>query len=182
MRMRDTYLRLKEQLGSRPTRVELYQGSDIPMREYLKDGWLQFIASMEDLTELESSWLGTEAEEFLKSLEKTRLTKAYKLPTVSAFLQGGTIVERVPLERIGQEMMDFYHQHPLHQQDLNNQSNRNWREWKVDQFSQLARKNPVKFLARERFFHYDEINRVMYLDENLKPYLSPQLAEHVRTF
>jgi len=180
VRMRDTYLRLKEQLGSRPTRVELYQGSDIPMREYLKDGWLQFIASMEDLTELESSWLGTAAEEFLKSLEKTRLTKAYKLPTVSAFLQGGTIVERVPLERIGQEMMDFYHQHPLHQQDLNNQSNRNWREWKVDQFSQLARKNPVKFLARERFFHYDEINRVMYLDENLKPYLSPQLAEHVR--
>ena len=45
-------------------------------------------------------------------------------------------------------MMDFYHQHPLHQQDLNNQSNRNWREWKVDQFSQLARKNPVKFLKR----------------------------------
>ena len=78
--MRDTYLRLKEQLGSRPTRVELYQGSDIPMREYLKDGWLQFIASMEDSTELESSWLGTVAEEFLKSLEKLGLPKPINFP------------------------------------------------------------------------------------------------------
>jgi len=179
VRMRDTYWRLKQSLGRRPTRLDMYEGSDIPFREYLKDGWLRFLASVEELDPEEEAWLGTPAEEFLKEVEQTRFTKAYKLPTIRAFLHRGTIKERVNLREIGEKMMSFYRDYPLHQKDLNDRSNRNWRKWGVDEFARLAKDNPVKFLSRGRFFHYDEINKVMYLDSEVEPFLSPKLASHV---
>ena len=49
VRMRDTYWRLKQSLGRRPTRLDMYEGSDIPFREYLKEGWLRFLESVEEL-------------------------------------------------------------------------------------------------------------------------------------
>jgi superfamily II DNA or RNA helicase len=179
VRMKDTYWRLRHTLGRRPTRTDIYQGSDIPIREYLKDGWLNFLARMEELTEEEAGWLGTPAEEFLLLVERTRLTKAYKLPTIRAFLQDGTIVERVELDRIGQELMRFYREQPLHQKDLSNLSNRNWKDWEAEEFVKLARRNPVRFLAKGPFFNYDEINQVMYLDPKLEPFLSPQFGRHI---
>ncbi len=178
-RMRDTYARLKQSLKRRPTRVDIYEGSDIPIREYLKEGWLRFLKQMGDLDPTEESWLGTAAEEFLKEIEKTHMTKAYKVPTISAFLIGGTIVPRVHLDQIAEEIRSFYFDNPLHQKDLNDPSNRNWRNWGLKEFANQARKNPVNFLSRGRFFHYDEINKVMYIDSSVEPFLSPELAAHV---
>ena len=179
VRMRDTYWRIKQSLGRRPNRVDMYEGSDIPFREYLKDGWLRFLKSMEELESEEEGWLDTPAEEFLKEVERTRFTKAYKLPTIRASLRQGTVVPRVKLEVIAEEMMSFYRDYPLHQKDMSNRSNRNWRDWGVNEFARLAKDNPVKFLCRGQFFHYDEINRVMYLDSEVEPFLSAKLATHV---
>jgi hypothetical protein len=134
---------------------------------------------VEELEPEEEGWLDTPAEEFLKEVEQTRFTKAYKLPTIRAFLHQGTIRERVQLREIGEEMMSFYRDYPLHQKDLNNRSNRNWRSWGVDEFARLAKGNPVKFLSRGQFFHYDEINKVMYLDAEVEPCFSLKLALHV---
>ena len=36
VRMLDTYWRIKHSLGRRPTRLDIYQGSDIPIKEYLR--------------------------------------------------------------------------------------------------------------------------------------------------
>jgi hypothetical protein len=68
----------------------------------------------------------------------------------------------------------------VHQKDLQDKSNRDFREWTVDHFAKLARKNPIRFLSRGRFFHYDEVNRVFYLDPGLEDHLGPDLAAHVR--
>jgi len=179
IRMRDTYSRLKQALKRRPTRVDIYEGSDMPIREYLKDGWLRFLKQMGDLDPTEESWLGTAAEEFLKEIEKTHMTKAYKVPTITTFLIGGTIVPRVHLDQIAEKIRSFYFDNPLHQKDLNDSSNRNWRNWGLKEIASHARKNPVNFLSRGRFFHYDEINKVMYIDSSVEPFLSPELAAHV---
>ena len=48
------------------------------------------------------------------------------------------------------------------------------------EFTDLAKRNPVHFLSKSEFFNYDEVNRVFSLAEELKPYLGPELAEHVR--
>jgi len=179
IRMRDTYWRIKQSVGRRPNRLDIYQGSDIPIREYLRDGWLRFLESVGGLEPEEESWLGTPAEDFLIEIEQTRLTKAYKIPTIKTFLREGTIVSRVKLEEIAHEMMSFYRNYPMHQKDLEDRSHRNWKNWELKQFGNLAKRNPVKYLSNGRFFHYDEINQIMYLDREIEPLLSPLLAAHV---
>ena len=179
VRMRDTYWRIKHSIGRRPKRVDIYEGSDIPIREYLRDGWLRFLESVDELEPEEASWLDTPAEDFLMEVEQTRMTKAYKLPTIGAFLHDGTLRPQVALDEIGHSMMHFYCDHRLHQKDLSHKSNQGWRQWGVDGFAELAKRNPVGFLSRGPFFHYDEINRVMYIDSPVQPYLSPLLAAHV---
>jgi superfamily II DNA or RNA helicase len=180
-RMRDEYQRIKEDLGRRPTRIDMYYRSDIPIREYLTEGWLSWLDKMDELTQEELSWLGTPVEEFLIDIEKTSMSKAYKMPTIGSLLNNDGISKGVSLETIGQNFMDFYVNTPSHQKDLRDKSNRNWRSWDVGKFTSLARKNPVHFLSKSRkFFHYDEINRVFYLDDGLDQFLTPALAQHVR--
>ena len=181
VRLRDTYWKLKKSLGRRPTRLDMYEGSDIPMREYLRNGWLRFLEPLDELDLEEMAWLGQPVEDFLSDVEHTSFTKAYKLPTIGAFLSadGNSIYPQVKLDDIGRNMMHFYADHPLHQKDLNNGVHRNWNKWNVDDFTKLARKNPVNFLSKGRFFEYDEINRVMSLDSSIHPYLGPKLASHV---
>ena len=181
VRMLDTYLRIKQSLGRRPTRLDIYQGSDIPIREYLKHGWLRFLESAGDLDAEEAAWLGRPAEEFLRDVERTHLTKAYKLPTIGAFLgDDGIMSSRVGLDEIGRSMMRFYVDHPLHQKDLNNDSNRGWQQWSIDDFTRLARQNPVTYLSRGRFFKYDEVGRMMHLSPKIRTDLTPRFASHVQ--
>jgi superfamily II DNA or RNA helicase/HKD family nuclease len=181
VRMLDTYRRIKHSLGRRPTRLDIYQGSDIPIKEYLKRGWLRFLESAGDLDAEEATWLGGPAEEFLREVERTHLTKAYKLPTIGAFLRDdGGMSGKVGVDEIGRSMMRFYVDHPLHQKDLSNDSNRGWQQWSVDDFTRLARRNPVTFLSRGRFFKYDEVDRVMHLSPKIHPHLTPSFAWHVQ--
>lgn len=180
-RMKDEYYRIREDLGRRPTRADMYYRADIPIREYLKAGWLAWLNKIDELTEVERQWIGTPAEEFLLDIERTSMSKAYKMPTIGSLLSNETISKRVQIQAIGQNFMDFYVNTPLHQKDLRDKSNRNWSEWTVDKFTNLARKNPVHFLSKSsNFFNYDEINKVFYLDDSLDNYLCPALAEHVK--
>ncbi len=180
LRLKDTYWRIKEELGRRPSRKDIYEGSDIPIREFVRDGWLRFLASLDELYPHEKQWLDTPAEAFLQEIERTRFTKAYKVPVINAFIAGGELSRQVSIDAIGMEFKSFYEENPIHQQDLAKaRSTRDWREWELNNWAGLARVNPVHFLSKGQFFHYDEINRVMYLDETLADYLSPELADHV---
>ena len=112
----------------------MYTGTDLPFREFLKEGWLRFLHSVAALTEEEKGWLETPAEAFLREVEKTAFTKAYKLPTLRALLtEEGGIRPSVSLREIGEEFIRFYHENPLHQRDLQDKSNRNWRSWGVEE-------------------------------------------------
>jgi hypothetical protein len=131
------------------------------------------------LTEEETSWEETPAWEFLRTIEQTSFTKAYKLPTIGALLADGTILPQVNLETIARNFYRFYHDNPLHHKDLRDQSNRDWQTWDLTRFAKLARENPIRFLAKGKFFHYDEINKNFGIDPSVAPYLGPALADHV---
>lgn len=179
-RMENDYFRLKGELKRRPTRVDIYEGSDIPIREYLKKGWLRFLHNLDELDTIEKSWLDTPAEEFLRDVEKTAMTKAYKIPTIGSFLEGpGGISPSVSLEMVGTNFMKFYRDSKTHQKDLRDKVHKGWRDWNLHEFTELARKNPVHFLSRGKFFYYDEINRNFYLDGSLSDYLGDSLARHL---
>lgn len=180
-RMADEFSRLSRILGRRPWRFDMYEGSDIPMRYFLQNGWLRFLESVDELTDTERMWLDTPAEEFLRELEKTSMTKSYKMPTIDSFITAdGNLSMSVSLDLIGERFRDYYVSSKVHQQDLTDKSNRDWATWSLKEFASLARRNPVRFLSRSRFFHYDEINQVFSLDESLKPYAGPELALHIK--
>ena len=180
-RMRDDFVRLKDRLGRRPWRFDMYEGSDIAMRHYLQEGWLQFLGSVDELTDEEKTWLGKPAEEFLRELEKTSMTKSYKIPTIDSLITSDSSLSMsVPLDRVGESFQEYYVTSKQHQQDLHNKSNRDWARWTVKQFTSLARRNPVRYLSRSKFFHYDQINQVFSLDSCLKPYAGPTLARHIK--
>lgn len=180
IKMREEFYRLKENLGKRPDRVDIFEGSDIPSREFIKNGWLRFLKEIDELLPTEEKWLDTPAELFLRELEKTSMTKSYKIPTIGAFLEDNTLLTKIDLSRVGKIFMSFYTDYPLHQQDLHDKSNKNWQKWAVEQFTALARKNPVHFLSKGKYFNYDEINKVFYLSPELEQFLDPGLAAHVK--
>jgi len=178
-RMRDEYQRLKDSLERRPKRMDIYEGTDIETRHFLKKGYLSFLDEMGDLTENEKSWKDTEAEAFLRELEKTSMAKSYKIPTIRAFISGETIERKITIERVEKSFEDYYRDYKVHQKDLSDKSNKDWKDWDTEKFTRLAIRNPVKFLSKKRFFHYDEINRVFMLEEELEPYLGKELASHM---
>lgn len=180
-RKRDDFYRLRDTLGRRPWRYDVYEGSDIPMRHYLRNGWLRFLQSVDSLTDEEESWLGSPAEEFLKELEKTSMTKSYKVPTIDSFIAAdGSMSLTVPLTQVGERFQNFYVTSKVHQQDLTDKSNRDWSTWTLKQFTSLVKRNPIRFLSRGEFFHFDEINQVFSLDSSLEPYAGPTLASHIK--
>ncbi|NLA05599.1 MAG: hypothetical protein GX881_07815 [Firmicutes bacterium] len=179
--LHDAYYQLKRESGRRPSRVELYRASGVSYKEHLKLGWLRFIHELGELEPNEKSWIGTSAEEFLRFLEKTPMVKSYKIPVISAFLSDeGGILSSVTLSSIGKRFMSFYKEDKLHQKDLTDKSNKGWESWGLNHFINLAKKNPVHYLCKGKFFHYDESSNTMYLDQNLYDYPAVTLAAHVR--
>ncbi|NLY73919.1 MAG: hypothetical protein GX075_01280 [Firmicutes bacterium] len=170
-KLQKQYFEIKTALGARPTRTEMYLRLGKKFDKYLRWGWLSFLRELGELAPEEERFIGTAAEEFLIELEKTVFDKAYKIPTVLSFVTGNGVRDSVHLTDIGRSMSDFYHESEEHQLDLQDKSNRNWRYWDINEFTALARKNPVKYLAKSRFFHYDKHCQLLQLDRCLNGYL-----------
>lgn len=180
-RLKDEFWRLQDELGRRPTRLDVYLGSDIPLRHFLNmDGWLGFLASIDQLTAEEQNWLNNNVAAFLRELEKTSMTKSYKIPTLLSFIENDRLLHSVNKSRLIQVWREYYSD-PVHEQDMiRDKTTRTWRNWDDEKLARLAIRNPVFYLSQGRFFHFDEINQVFTLDSSIVEHISPLLAEHVR--
>lgn len=180
-RMKEEYARLKEQLGRRPLRTEMYNGVDIPLQSYLRpNGWIGFLSQIDELTAEEKSWIGTEAEDFLRELETTSMVKSYKMPTIGAFLRNGGLVGEVGVTEIVNSWHEYY-ESPVRSKDMERDaSSRKWRTWDDERLYRLVEQNPIHFLSRgSRFFAYDQINKSFQISEGVRPYLSLAMAGQV---
>ena len=109
------------------------------------------------------------------------MKKSYKIPTIGSLITSeGSLSMSVAIDRVGEAFREYYVTSKLHQRDLQDKSNRDWATRTPKQFARLARRNPVRYLSRSRFFHYDEVNRVFSLDESLHPYAGPKLVRHIK--
>lgn len=185
-RMKEEYFRLKGELGRRPLRFDLLEGSDIAVRHFLKEGYLTFLREAGELTGEEGALLETESGEFLKKLEKTSMTRSYKIPVLMALVDiSGPFPDlktRVTAEEIGRSFQEFYTGSRLHQKDLSDKSNRNWEKWGLEEFKRLALKNPVHFLssgAMARYFSYDPGREEFSLNLDLSGRERQQVAAHL---
>lgn len=177
-RMKDEYYRLKNQLGRRPMRVDMYQGSDIPIREYLKKGYLRFLYELGELDEVEEAWINTIGEEFLMEVEKTSMSKSYKIPVLLSFIKNGVMVTDVSIEEVGKSFMDYYKNSKVHRRDFTDKKHANWQEWDFERYTKEALQNPIKFLSRSKFFNHDEINKRFTIIEEVKPFVDSRFMSH----
>jgi superfamily II DNA or RNA helicase/HKD family nuclease len=180
VRLENDYFRLKSQYGKRPLRKDLFEGSDIPTREYLKNGYLQFLNKIDELNEEEKTWLGTEAEDFLRELERMSMDKLYKIPTISCFIEGNKLLRKVSADRIAQSMMDFY-KNPLYAPDMQDRGNKDYLSWPLEKYRSKAIQMPIKYINKSsKYFIYDEINKELILDSDVVTIASDLYAEHVK--
>lgn len=133
-RMKDEYFRLKDYLSRRPMRLDIYNGSDIEVKNYLKSryykkGYLRFLAEIGEINDIEKAWLDTIVEEFLLELENTRMSKLYKIPVLLSLLEDGELKAEVSIEEVGLSFMNFYKNNKRFQKDLNNKKHKGWKNW-----------------------------------------------------
>ncbi len=177
-RMREEYFRLKESLERRPDRVDIYQGIDIPMREYLKKGYLRFLYEIDELNEIEKKWIDTVGEEFLIEIEKTAMSKSYKIPVLLSFIKGDKMVTEVSIEEVGKSFMDYYSNDKVHSKDFRDKKHKDWKQWSLERYTKEAVQNPIKFLSRSKFFAHDEINNTFSITDELSPFIDENFIKH----
>ncbi|NLX77056.1 MAG: DEAD/DEAH box helicase family protein [Clostridiaceae bacterium] len=179
-RLRNEYFRLKHSVERRPLRTDLFEGSDIPTREYLNNGYLQFLNKINELNEEEKTWLGTKAEGFLRELEKMSMTKLYKIPTISCFVDRDKLLHKVSADRIAQNIMDFY-KNSLYAPDMQDSESRGYLEWSLQKYRTKAIQMPIKYIYKSSdYFIYDEINKELILDSDIVKAASGLYVEHVK--
>lgn len=169
------YDRIKENLNKVPSIMDMYENANYPVHIYLKTfkSWYKFLEEKGDLNQVQLLWKDTIVEELLQELEKTSMSKSYKIPTLLSLIEESRLETAVSAHDIGENFKKFYND-SLHGKDLNNKNHKDWENWDVKQFKSLAVKNPIKFLSKgksERFFNYDETSEIFSLVESLHEYI-----------
>lgn len=176
-----SYKDVKNQLGRRPGLCDMFRFSTMSVELYLKKygTWLRFLGQMEDLTEEERGWLGTDVEEFLRTVEKTAMSKSYKIPVLLSLVdeRQGLLQSEVSLHEVGARFRDFYVNEKIHQKDFKDKVHDGWQTWDLKKFTALARTNPIKYLSENQFFWYDDTRKVFGLLADLEQWLSEGLTE-----
>lgn len=180
IRLKNEFYRLKEQLGSRPARMDLYEGSDLPTKEFLKGGYLAFLHQYNELNAEEAGWLGTDIEKFLLELEKMNLQKLYKIPTILSFVEDGKLLGKSSARRIGERTQEFY-QNPQYAIDMMDAGSKGYRNWSTEKYVNLAIRMPINFINKSsEFFQYDEVNKELILSESIVSSSSGSLVAHIQ--
>lgn len=112
------YFRIKENLGHRPSRMDLftYMDDDIyqftishPKDNVFKD-YLGFLRETGEINEAENFLVDGIAKEFLNVLETTNMTKVYKMPVLMAFYNNGDMRLNVTDEQLLVSWKAFFDQ------------------------------------------------------------------------
>ena len=187
--MVEEYERVKDELGHRPTRVEFFTLMNESIYHLVKSkaklnpfkNYLAFLQRQHDLSPEEEAWLSTPAGAFLTMIEKTSLSKTYKLPTFLAFIKNGSLQLHIDDDDLYRAFLDFYSKGSNGVDLLRDKGTANFKEWGKKEYVKLARKNPVHFLCQSESHFFSKDDQRVYLHSNLKPYQdNPIFIAHVK--
>ena len=114
--IREEYFRVKELLGHRPGRIELFTHMDADVYQMAIDQsknnifkkYLDFLHELGELTEDESILYNGIGREFIKLIETTNMSKVYKMPVLMAFYNGGHMRMAVTEEELLLSWKNFF--------------------------------------------------------------------------
>lgn len=180
-RIRRLWREVKDQLGHVPGRMEFFQELSVEDIDFLyknsKDNpfnnYLDFLASMQSLTEEQKAMHNGPAGRFIHYLEQTSMSKVYKLPLLASFITDHELKRSVRDEDVLPVWKSFF------------STGRRWIDLAPTyaQFSEIPdkahlrniRSNPAHFLASSgREFFSVEPGSILKLNDILIPYLKDE--------
>ena len=152
----EEYLKIKSELGHRPTRVELFNNMDDSLYSSIKSNsklnlfkdYLGFLKEHDELTEEEKILCNSSGYNFIKMIETTSMSKTYKIPVIYAFYNYGNIKMAIDEDDIYKSLYEFYNKASNKVDMIRDKSTSNFEKWNKDDYVKLAKRNPVKFLLK----------------------------------
>lgn len=110
------YFRVKELLGRRPDRMDLFTYMDDGIYEtaiaHSRDNpfkkYLEFLKELAELNQDEEFFYKGIGREFIRLLENTSMSKVYKMPVLMAFYNHGNILMEVSKEQLLSSWKEFF--------------------------------------------------------------------------
>lgn len=114
--VRDEYFRVKEQIGHRPSRMDLFTYMDDEIYQtaisHSKDNpfkrYMDFLESLQELTAEEKAVYNSLGREFLQVIENTNMSKVYKMPVLMAFYNHGDVRMEVSKQQLLESWKAFF--------------------------------------------------------------------------
>ena len=114
--IRNEYFRVKDLLGKRPSRIELFTYMDDDVYQlaitHSKDNpfkkYLDYLKELDELTTDEELLYQGIGREFIHLMENTNMTKVYKMPVLMAFYNHGNVCMTVSEEQLLASWKEFF--------------------------------------------------------------------------
>ena len=114
--VRNEYYRVKELIGHRPSRMDLFTYMDDEIYQmalsHSKDNpfkrYMEYLKSLGELTSEEERVYNTIGREFLNVIETTNMSKVYKMPVLLAFYHDGDVRMEVTEEELLEAWKAFF--------------------------------------------------------------------------
>jgi hypothetical protein len=114
--IRNEYFRVKEKLGKRPSRTDLFTYMDDDIYQmaigHSKDNpfkrYLDFLKELQELTGEEEILYQGMGREFIHLIENTNMSKVYKMPVLMAFYNHGNVRCEVTEEQLLKSWKEFF--------------------------------------------------------------------------
>ncbi|MBP1918003.1 DEAD/DEAH box helicase family protein [Youngiibacter multivorans] len=187
-RIVDEYFRIKEQIGERPSRLQMFTYLDDAVSSLIRSkkelnifrDYLSFLDSVGEAAESERSLIGTKAHLFIREMENTSMSKLYKMPVLLAFHNGGKVRAKITDDDIYESFREFY-THGANRVDmLRDKGTAGYMDWGRKEYVDLARKNPLQFLQKTSPEFFNTCEDGFCLNQELWQYLDDE--EFTRQF
>ncbi len=176
-RVKEAYDEVKDKLGHRPSRVELFLHMEDQIYEAMKANakhnilrdYMSFLNEIGELTEEEKLWSSSIAKNFIQMMETTGMVKSYKMPVLKAFYNEGNIKLEVNEDDLYKSFKNFYSHGSNGTDMLKDKSTSEYKTWSQKEYVSLAKRNPVKFLMSSApIFFMEKEGCTIALNEKLK--------------
>lgn len=165
-RIIDEYFRIKEHVGERPSRLQMYTYLEDHISSLIRSkkelnifrDYLAFLERIGEISDEGRVLLGTKAHLFIREIENTSMSKLYKMPVLLAFYNGGNMKAKITDDDIYESFREFY-SHGSNKVDmLRDKSTAGFTDWDRKEYVDTARKNPLPNLqkAMPEFFELSD--------------------------
>ena len=185
--LKSEYFKIKEDIGHKPMLMDIFSESNYPVKMYLQTfgSWLNFKDEIDELDDIEKEWTKNIIGEFLKEIEKTSMTKSYKIPVLLSFVKDGFFKPVVRVDDVIHYFKSFYLKNKRYLIDIQDKGNKDWQKWNFDKLKKFVLANPLHFLSSGQSRKYFDLNTekgIFSLNKDIIDYIekNPEKKEHLK--